>query len=123
MRPGKSDLESNLARFARNGTHLGLFKIRSSLNVLKLVLKSPRFVPFGANLALFENQIDIPVYDHRVKDVLSSGLMKDRGQLARARENFAGPVDFETPRPDWPVHSFTFLPFNVLNRSNDSCIF
>ena len=28
--------------------------------------------------------------------------MKDHGQQARASENFAGPVDFETPRPDWP---------------------
>ena len=25
--------------------------------------------------------------------------MKDHGQQARASENFAGPVDFETPRP------------------------
>ena len=31
-----------------------------------------------------------------------SGLMKDHGQ--QASENFAGPVDFETPRPDLPVH-------------------
>ena len=29
------------------------------------------------------------------------GLMKDHGQQARASENFAGPVDFETPRPDF----------------------
>ena len=35
---------------------------------------------------------------------LESGLMKDHGQQARASENFAGPVDFETPRPDLPVH-------------------
>ena len=26
--------------------------------------------------------------------------MKDHGQQARVSENFAGPVDFETPRPD-----------------------
>ena len=32
------------------------------------------------------------------------GLMKDHGQQARASENFAGPVDFETPRADLPVH-------------------
>ena len=32
------------------------------------------------------------------------GLMKDHGQQARASENFAGPVDFETSRPDLPVH-------------------
>ena len=30
--------------------------------------------------------------------------MKDHGQQARASENFAWPVDFETPRPDLPVH-------------------
>ena len=30
--------------------------------------------------------------------------MKDHGQQGRAGENFAGPVDFETPRPDMPVH-------------------
>ena len=29
--------------------------------------------------------------------------MKDLGQQARS-ENFAGPVDFETPRPDLSVH-------------------
>ena len=34
--------------------------------------------------------------------------MKDHGQQARASENFAGPVDFETPRPDLPVHFFNF---------------
>jgi len=33
-----------------------------------------------------------------------AGLMKDHSQQARASENFAGPVDFETPRPDLPVH-------------------
>ena len=30
----------------------------------------------------------------------SPGLMKDHDQQARASENFAGPVDFERPRPD-----------------------
>ena len=30
--------------------------------------------------------------------------MKDHGQQARVGENFAGPADFETPRPDLPVH-------------------
>ena len=30
--------------------------------------------------------------------------MKDQGKQARASENVAGPVDFETPRPDLPVH-------------------
>ena len=45
-----------------------------------------------------------------VKDGLSiePGLMKDHGQQARASENFAGPVDFETPRPDLPVHFLNF---------------
>ena len=32
--------------------------------------------------------------------------MNDHGQQARASENFAGPVDFKTPRPDLPVHFF-----------------
>ena len=35
--------------------------------------------------------------------ILQSGLMKDHGQQARASENFAGHVYFETPRPDLPV--------------------
>ena len=39
---------------------------------------------------------------------LQSGLMKDHGQQARASENFAVPVDFETPRPDLPVHFLNF---------------
>ena len=34
--------------------------------------------------------------------------MKDHGQQARASENYAGPVDFETPRPDLPVHFLSF---------------
>ena len=34
--------------------------------------------------------------------VILSGLMKDHGQEARANENFAEPVDFETPRQIWP---------------------
>ena len=34
--------------------------------------------------------------------------MKDHGQQARASENFAGPVDFETTRPDLPVHFLKF---------------
>ena len=32
--------------------------------------------------------------------------MKDHGQ--QASEHFAGPVDFETPRPDLPVHFLNF---------------
>ena len=34
--------------------------------------------------------------------------MKDHDQHARASENFAGPVDFETPGPDLPVHFLNF---------------
>ena len=34
--------------------------------------------------------------------------MKDHGQQVRASENFAGPVDFETPRPDLPVDFLNF---------------
>ena len=34
--------------------------------------------------------------------------MKDHGQQARASEKFAGPVDFETPRSDFPVHLLNF---------------
>ena len=34
--------------------------------------------------------------------------MKDHGQQARVSENFAGPVDFETPRPALPVHFLNF---------------
>ena len=34
--------------------------------------------------------------------------MKYHGQQARASENFAGSVDFETPRPDLPVHFLNF---------------
>ena len=41
-------------------------------------------------------------------DCLRAGLMKDHGQQVRASENFAGPVDFETPRPDLPVHFLNF---------------
>ena len=37
-----------------------------------------------------------------------TGLMKDHGQQARVSEHFAGPVDFETPRPDLPVHFLNF---------------
>ena len=34
--------------------------------------------------------------------------MIDYDQQARASENFAGPVDFETPQPDLPVHFLNF---------------
>jgi len=42
--------------------------------------------------------------------------MKDHGQQARASENFAGPVDFETPRPDLPVHFLTFRSPGVFHK-------
>ena len=39
-------------KLTQNGTNLGFFKI-SFQNALKLILKSPKFVPFGAYLAQF----------------------------------------------------------------------
>ena len=48
--------------------------------------------------------------------------MKDHDQQARASENFAGPIDFETPRPDLPVH---FLNFQkpCFNQANLAVVF
>ena len=43
-------------------------------------------------------------------DTIRAGLMKDHGQQARASENFAGPVDFETP----PRFVSTFLKPGLL---------
>ena len=37
-----------------------------------------------------------------------AGLMKDHGQQASGGENFAGPVNFETPRADLPGHFLNF---------------
>ena len=51
---------------------------------------------------------DIYAITREVKNPLGSGLMTDHGQQARASENFAGPVDFETPRQDLPVHFLNF---------------
>ena len=70
MLSGMSDLASNRARLAPNGTNMGIFK-NSFLFILascakmnrKLFLKSPIFVPFGVNLALFEAIPDIPECD------------------------------------------------------------
>ena len=42
-----------------------------------------------------------------------SGLMKDHGQQARASVNFAGPVDFETTRPDLPAQSLKNVLANL----------
>ena len=39
--------------------------------------------------------------------------MKDHGQQTRPSENFAGPVDFETPRPDCTTRASESLK-NVL---------
>ena len=50
--------------------------------------------------------VHTPVYSCKVRLTFCSysGLMKDHGQQARASENFARPVDFETPRSDLFVH-------------------
>ena len=48
--------------------------------------------------------LGVRVFYKRLKAVAIIGLTKDHGQQARASENSAGPVDFETPRPDLPVH-------------------
>ena len=45
--------------------------------------------------------------------------MKAHGQQARASENFAGPVDFETPRPDLPVDFLNFQKL-WLTRASES---
>ena len=53
------NLASEFVQMAKNGTNLGLFKISFSTlwlgepNVPKLILKSPRFVAFGADLTQF----------------------------------------------------------------------
>ena len=39
--------------------------------------------------------------------------MKDHGQQARASENFTGPVDFETPRPDLQAQQNFHWPWPV----------
>ena len=46
--------------------------------------------------------------------------MKDHGQQARASENFAGPVDFERPRPDLPLHFLNFHKPWLLTRAYES---
>ena len=52
--PGMSGLALNWVRLAQNGANLRLFKISSPIqNVLKLILKGPKFVPFGANLTQY----------------------------------------------------------------------
>jgi len=64
---GIHNLAFNWARIATNRTNLWLFKI-CFLFILaqwaeinrKLIYKSPRFVPFGANLSKLESKSDIP---------------------------------------------------------------
>ena len=59
----QSGLATSSARFAPkkgppNGIILGLFKISSpSQNVLNLILKSPRLVPFGQSLTSLQNSV------------------------------------------------------------------
>ena len=50
-------------------------------NVLKLILKSPRFVPFGVNLTQFEAKSDIP----GVEAVSSALVMKKRANNRGAK--------------------------------------
>ena len=69
-RPWVEHLDWNTARLAPNGTNLGLLKI-SFLVILarcakmnrKLILKSPRFVWFHANLAQLEDKSEICLMD------------------------------------------------------------
>ena len=46
--------------------------------------------------------------------------MKDHGQQANASENFARPVDFETPRPYLPVHFLNFQKPWLTSRASES---
>ena len=54
-----------------NFIYLRAKKLRglASPNVLKLILKSPRFVPFGANLTLFGCQICHPCVIDRSAEI------------------------------------------------------
>ena len=54
LQAGVSDLTSNLARMAPNRKNLGAHRANVKR---KLILKSPRFVPFGAYLTHFGWQI------------------------------------------------------------------
>ena len=55
---GMSGLATNWVRLASNGTNLALLKISFSTYWLaKLIWKSPRFVPFGANLTQFGTSV------------------------------------------------------------------
>ena len=101
-----SEFVSNRARLAQNGRNLGLFKI-SFLFILapcakmnrKLILKSPRFVQFGANLNYFVSKSDITVtcslLDRNLAQLTASDHLQ---QLARrfdtemASQQKAGPV-------------------------------
>ena len=65
-----SDLASNWTRLARNGTNLGvsfLFILANWTKMKrKLILKSLRFVPFGANLAQLMAKPDNPAFKARL---------------------------------------------------------
>ena len=74
-----TDLEPNCDKVIQNETNLGqtrcsetwfLKGVRLRENLLKADVKSPRFVPIGANLAKFQSNSDIP--DMRV--VSGSGV-------------------------------------------------
>ena len=56
------NIVTDWGRLVTNRTHLGLFNISfsQSQNVLKRMLKCPRFVQFGANLTQFGTNADIP---------------------------------------------------------------
>ena len=60
---GMSGLSSNRARLASNVTYLGIFKDSFTdspgQNEQKTDLKSPRFVPFGADLVQLEAESDM----------------------------------------------------------------
>ena len=56
---GLSELDPNWVWSTPNGTNLGLYMIAEP-NALKLIFKSPRFVPFWANLTQFGTNTNIP---------------------------------------------------------------
>ena len=68
MQQGCQIRHPNLVGLAPNGTNLGLLRSVSvhfgsvSQIVLKLILKSPRFVPFGASLTHFGGTPNIPMF-------------------------------------------------------------
>ena len=55
-----SNFASKLGQIGPRSTNLGLFKISFSRFWLKLILKSPRFVPFGPIWPNLDGKFDIP---------------------------------------------------------------